>query len=337
MTLIAAAKIEDTPALIGDFMISSSVKSNAGEKKKIVKLSDNCVIGWCGSDLAAQIVFVKLFHRFKDPVRISKQQVEDFFVKEASPDQKTKLHANFIGWITEAEQAYCFRWRTDYPEMVFYENRHFEGSGAVIAQLYFDNIAKQPKSSDPRAAERGIVDVLGHLMSCESRATARNLKTWGVAYEALYYDGVTFKYIGPISYIYLDVTVDETLGRFTTSIGGELVKYRAHPSFAELIYHDPNTLNKHMVVIHPPGRSDSPLPVGALERIVEAASRSNIEISSPYYAVMLRFNSPHLVVRPMVYVQLEDDPQCLVTRSGYDLKFNIDNEMLINHVRSSIR
>ena len=96
VTLIAAFREEQTPILLGDFLVTSN-GDEAGTRKKICRISPNLAVGWAGSLIAATTVISEMRRRF-DGARLSHRELHNFLVTYDEGNLKGLARVNLIGW-----------------------------------------------------------------------------------------------------------------------------------------------------------------------------------------------------------------------------------------------
>ncbi len=201
MSLVAAAKFDDLPFLIGDCMVSRPGKPNTRTlRRKIVRLSRNLVVGWVGNAIGAENIFDN-FNSSSLSGRdfISKDEFEHFLVN-CEGGNFGNLQTQLIGWVVD-EQAHAFRWRTDDPSEVYFQDGPVsEGSGEddflpVYNYIALDETAEASvRSSTPI---NKIYSILTRLY-CEFQLRIHKLREvplFGIAYEAVFWDGQSFNYL----------------------------------------------------------------------------------------------------------------------------------------------
>jgi len=267
MTLIAGFKINHVPVLIGDFLLNSSgpsyVKNELGRSvfknaiRKTVKLADNCVLAWSGSLLAAEPIYKDLYAHFRSCGRpFTKATLEDFLTTQYVHEETTQLHAVFIGWIFDEEPS-CFLWRTDYPKEVFYGDYKTEGTGTKYIDAFITNSETIEKWS-----ERGqtlaenmqyLLHCLSYLMQLETDEAVDIERKFGMAYEALYFNGRSFEYLTDVNYCSARVFLDEDGTFLHHEFIEPIFQYMGTSSFAVIVRMWPSTRERHWDLILPPG------------------------------------------------------------------------------------
>jgi hypothetical protein len=229
VTLIAAYRDRGVPVLLGDFLIIGSGQA-AGLRKKVHRLQPNLVVGWTGHKLAAELVLTGLHHRFQAE-RPTKAGLEQFLTSFPTGNLGS-LSVTLVGWICDHGQ-YCFRWRSDWPQSVFYGDYHFAGSGEAMFRHIFGTGSgiDAPDPDDP--AER-ILFAACRLLIDEVSGRFFQSMGFGHAYEALYLDQGEFQYLDDVLYVFCEVWFD-TAGHYMES--------RLHP-----VVYKYNHISDHAVV-----------------------------------------------------------------------------------------
>ena len=151
--------------------------------------------------------------------------------------------ACLVGWLIAGED-YCFRWRSDYPE-VFYGDPMIDGSGADACKSAFDDDDKnfcysfdklsidEPDKVDLNAALTRSLGIATHMMSAEILGTNfyRSLGV-GYAYEILYLGDDGFQYLENILYMVLTLQFDEQDNYVDTKIELPFCKYNSYKEYA---------------------------------------------------------------------------------------------------------
>jgi hypothetical protein len=212
MTLIAGFKVHDTPILVGD-LVTSVGKERKSASKKIARLSDNCVLGWSGNRIIANEIYSELYKRYKNK-KVAFDNFSAFLPTLRKKPDSAMFGTSFIGWIIENGSSTCFLWRTDYPYEVYPQDGPIKvgtGSPWFIDKTSFDNLAYLDLSFSKVEYSPGLaaVGALGFLMQHEFvQHTNMNDKTFGLAYEVLFYNGRFFEYMDDVSYLAFMVDVE---------------------------------------------------------------------------------------------------------------------------------
>jgi hypothetical protein len=198
MTLIAACEHRDTPVLIGDMaLMKGDVRSL---RKKAYLISPNFVVAWSGHMVVAKLVISELKKAFSGS-SVTKTDVEAFFTSKEAKDFGT-LHTNFVRWIVEGTDQYCFLWNCLYPHQVFYDAEHFDGSGeAFFRQIRADRWAD---GGSPLSANDSLImtalNQVAHLRFHESLYRETWDPTFGVSYAMILWLSGRFRYVGAVVY-----------------------------------------------------------------------------------------------------------------------------------------
>ena len=205
MTVVAAFKYLETPVLFGDFMISVN-GSRSGLRRKLFKFSDNFVAGWTGSMVSAATVFSDLYERFGNttPTFVDLQNFLSTHTFATSP----ALELAVIGWLVDSS-PHCFCWWNNYPTIVHENVNYFFGSGGSSVQRLVEKpghewvVGLEDERSQVDLATYFTVNVAGRLLADELFEQENQKNLFGVAYEALVYDGA-FNYIDDVLYTFCD-------------------------------------------------------------------------------------------------------------------------------------
>ena len=195
---------------MGDLVLSvGNIRS--GVMKKIVKLSDNFVLAWCGNRKTADQVFRLIYERFRGK-EFSCETLRDFLTSFSAEDFGSPLFSTrFIGWVVDSGNPVCFVWRTDFPSELFIhaETICCGGGSDFASEFAFVNneasarFAEAVECSKNRSAttELFVLSVAGYLMSKEHVAIGKqDTSDYGYGYEILYYDGQVFRYLTDTAY-----------------------------------------------------------------------------------------------------------------------------------------
>lgn len=269
MALIAAFKLKDAPVVLGDMLVTSpSSKSKAsvsvglerggapnppqlstqpfaafdlskltgrsisGLRKKVHIINGKFAVSWSGSQLAAKFVIGHLYRKFS-----SDTPTRDSLERElATIDKYTDelFHVHIIGWLIGDDQL-CFRWNSGYPEQIFSNSAHFEGSGEKIFTDMLENpwsavIGHGLQSSFEQAAYE-ILTKTSRLFQSEVFNGIPTVNHFGFMYEvAILWEG-TFRYIDNVSYLAWEL-IEEIPGNGKAFLGPVIAKYKAFGDYS---------------------------------------------------------------------------------------------------------
>ncbi len=297
--------------------------------------------------IAAEQVFRVLHERLGDAESIKRETLAKVLT-EFNNSEFGSLNVVLIGWIMDGEQ-YCFRWRSDWPQEVFYPESAYEGSGSHIVE----SLCGPGGISDPSAQEQIDLDlaidtslsIATTLMRMEILGSD-NLSdlTFGHAYEILYFDGREFRYVSDVLYLVATVEFDEDGKFIAEELTGPIYKYRAFGEYSVTERFDP--LNKHIDchVITPVGldsTSNANEPLQSLK--AGYRSRNNqFPAASSFYCIFFRFVAPGFtsplfsVVQPgkvpagQAFVGIDDDGNLT-----YDFR-NSRIQWMYNTIRANV-
>lgn len=263
MTMIAGFKIDETPFLIGDFVISIN-DAGTGErrrhkfKKKAVILSRNCAVAWMGSAHTAKEVLDDLFERFRN-VEVKKEDIEGFLTSREPTSEY--LEVRLIIWVVDAEKT-LFMWCSSEPSQKFEYDPIVTGSG----EESFKSI--QNRLQDIRNPQLGVNENLGKAMMYYSELMTLEIKepdpTFGFAYEIVSFVDGRFAYFSKILYcdIRADCTEDSDIQTTYAKLFGSFVyDYEGEPNVTCLTWLDifkniatANWVDAEVMLGTPPGR-----------------------------------------------------------------------------------
>jgi hypothetical protein len=125
VTLIAAFRQQETPVLVGDFLVTAN-GAERGSRKKICRIAENFAIGWTGNLVVAEKVVSELRNSLAG-TKVSVADVEGLLTVKA-PDSFGALHVHLIGWILGPPDG-CFLWNSQWPQQLFEAPYHYDGTG----------------------------------------------------------------------------------------------------------------------------------------------------------------------------------------------------------------
>jgi hypothetical protein len=211
MTLVAAYRTLGVPVLLGDFLISDDNRRRVGLKKKVHHLQSNLAVGWTGDEIAAYSLLTYLHERHEQepPTR---RAVEQSLTSFPAADLGT-FGVEVIGWIYDG-QPHCFRWRSDWPHEVFYDDYFLAGSGErLIGRMIGDSTAQARvpdsviRDVEAHAVKETLWDV-SRLMADEVGAHQNQSAGFGHAYEVLALLGGEFHYIEHVVFVFAEIGFD---------------------------------------------------------------------------------------------------------------------------------
>ncbi len=207
VTLIAAYRENGIPILLGDFLTSAGGQP-VGQKKKAHLISQNLVIAWTGYVLAAQPVLHDLYTEFNARL-VTKSELEHF-LKNYPLKNFGSLDVRLIGWLIDDGQ-HCFRWNSLYPQELFYDEYHYDGSGDKTFEKLAGPGSGQGVADKEsiKVAIAGSLTLTGKLITDELLFRRNQSSGFGHAYEILYFDGEKFKYLDKVMYVLADLLFDE--------------------------------------------------------------------------------------------------------------------------------
>ena len=228
MTLIAAFISDGIPVLLGDLVISGPERTGAktalpmvGEltnvfpvgsgwsitemRQKVAVLSDDLVLGWAGSVVAARTLIEELRGRLKAG-QISLDSLNIFLKKEAF-EITGSYNASLVGFLREGDHIIPFghnalKFNTpNFGEVIT------QGSGAAsfekALRAFPDSL--DIRRGDPNAVARAIGKSLiltGTFLQMESATYENLLSFYGGGYEMACFSGGRFSKIEEITYLF---------------------------------------------------------------------------------------------------------------------------------------
>lgn len=304
MTLIAGFRAYSFPVLLGDLVLSAN-DQRVGVKKKVHRIAPNCAIAWTGSLFVAEQVFRVLRQRFTGE-NIRKEELEETLTS-LEKHKGESLFVVIIGWLIGEEQ-FCFRWRSDWPNEIFYGEPLYDGTGDAVIEKFAGPTEirdkENPNLADLELAVDECLNFTTHRMSMEMSAD-RNHLTFGHAYEIVYYANSEFHYVDDILYLGLTIQFDEQ-GKITAEEFSNVVyKYRVFGEYSVTERHEQG-IGTEIDVILPLG-IESTTEAERLGRSL--ATNYQFSMASQFYCVFLRFLSPTHVSPPIALIHRANVPK----------------------------
>lgn len=336
MTMIAAFKAHHTPVIIGDFLITK--KTSHSSKKKIIKLSDNVVIGWAGDLLAANEIMPLIYENILKP-RISKEELERILTKDITIDCG-KLSINIIGWIAD-EDNYCFRWNSAYPNEIYYDESMFDGSGEEMARTVVtghDIEVEDPELSSDEAIRCALLATCGRFMNTEVFGQSLQKKySSGISYEALFLNKKgTFEYLENILYFGITCNFDENKNCIRAELSEIYFKYETIGRYStKLGIYNYKTGYKDIHVITAPGVRTS-LSAGLGPNSILKNDLFSFSFESDFYCIGLKFKSPSYKTEYSLLIDYAKNGKSrhieAATESGIKLNLSINELEHLHHL-----
>jgi hypothetical protein len=349
MTLIAGFKLDETPILVGDLVLSvGNARSSA--MKKIVKLSDNCVLGWSGNRKIAEEVFFQIRTRFKMK-DFTYENIYKFLINLKHKPDSSLFATIFIGWVVKNEKPICFLWRTDYPSEVFPQEGPIKaGSGSpwFADDTSLENLSEVIRGRR-KEADRfpgylpglAAVGALGVLMRYEFvKFGNMNDKTFGMSYEILYYNGNAFKYLTDVSYFAVLVELELFDDRGTCKSMNLIhprIKTRSNSYFTEVIQLPSLENNRtNCTAIHGPGLTNieyNRLIKKANKRFKSKLPSKSTQVSDFYCTIfILRDSSNGNFISNLIFAECHgsnpDEESCIQSIDEETCKFKIPHKYI---------
>jgi len=287
MTLIAGLQFQGVPLLLGDFLITGS---RTYSLKKLHLISHNFVVAWTGHLIVAEAVLRDVYNEFKG-VTVSRERLEQF-LSNCTEWVEGDLGVHLVGWLIDSE-PHCFLWNSHYPQQLFYEEAHIDGSGAEVFQDMLKSgtlfAVNRPVTS---AVDDAIITLLTgvcQLMSDEVLDKNNQQKRFGYAYEILFFDGERFKYVDNILYRTLDIfyDIDKDGGKYF--FYPLAYKYRSFDYFSVVQTFDFNTGAIVLDALTPV--FDQMLDVLPLIPGIDVSKSKGLSLISDFYCLFLRLDA----------------------------------------------
>lgn len=242
MTLIAAWKEQDTPFLIGDFLISiqgakglqhipiptrddldmllpNNQKQNVVDLcQKAYSISPNLAVACAGNKWIARRIVTRLQKTFGDNTP-SLNEVREYF-ESLKSFKIRKPSCVILGWVIEDTEAHCFRWRSDSPDCFENGDMFIDGSGA---EDFKDAFAPHFQiGNDP--IENALARV-ANILKDEVLYGTSLLSLFGGGFEFAYFRGNEFAIIPTITFIFLQIEEPKEQGFLELLIPRKVLKY----------------------------------------------------------------------------------------------------------------
>jgi len=218
--------------LIGDMALS--VVGIRSLRKKAYIIAHNFAVAWSGHFIVAKSVITALREAFAtEPA--TRSSVENFFKKHQSSDFG-KLHTNFIGWIVENDDQYCFLWNCLYPHEVFYRDQYFEGTGEQYFTALRDRKSREGGSGLPPNSSF-VLSAINQIAQARFDESIFR-ETWdlsfGASYDVIVLVNGRFGYVSSIVYIGWDYHWSSTLGTGQLEQAPVVIKHTAQGEYSIL-------------------------------------------------------------------------------------------------------
>ncbi len=306
MTLIAGFKAYGTPFLIGDFLITNDGKE-AGLRKKIIRISNNFVLGWTGHLMAADLIIKVLQDSLQNnnPDFTTVEEVLlNFDIAELG-----KQSCHLICWVIDQKEQHCFRWNSQYPDTIFPGCPLYDGSGDRLIEAMagdkglFDK--NNPSHESLLRAKSSVIEILSKLYESELNSEPNRKYGFGFGYEALFLsENNKFEYLDNILYLGMDFYFDNG-EKFVKSIFCDsLAKYIALQNFSYICKFSIKNDRQDRSIITPLGHSSKTTAVNLLQNIMVD---KNFPLKAEYYCIVAVFHSPDFESFPITYIIDRDD------------------------------
>jgi hypothetical protein len=267
MTLVAAFRIEGTPVLIGDLLLTGKAPAGTSEplaepvpgralpanyypvnpgaaaqlpgqtgyrvggtRRKAVIINSRLCVAWSGSDFGARSVLSRLTSVFKDK-NASLATMTELFSQQDS--LKGCLGIQLIGWLFD-DTFHCFRWNSDWPTEIFEDNEQIEGSGTEVFQKLRTSDRKYVDSNlkdDNDLVQFKAAALIANCSASDVFTGLATSKLFGYFFEIIFWDGATFRYVNEITISFWRImrrpNDDKTYTQFTPIV----ISYRSFDRF----------------------------------------------------------------------------------------------------------
>jgi hypothetical protein len=268
MTLLGAFQINNTPILISDYLVTTGGSSPTYRtRRKIVKLADNCVLGWCGSEFVAHSVLKKLFQGLRYDRYVDNIEHFSKTLIELKDHEFSAYSAIFIGWLIDREGCHCLRWRSDYPGSVFLDDetqqsQHFDGSGEDTLRQFLRDCTSHGSIREPlleSETHHQIGILMARLTEDEFYNNSGHLgsRTYGFGYETAIYTGSAFEFFPDYCFIILQLHLADDNSLVQVSEVEPVIKHQSREYFAELVFSHKRGRKSERHFMLPPGLKTS--------------------------------------------------------------------------------
>lgn len=259
MTLIAAFRTSNVPALVGDLLVTR--RSDLRHHKKLTIVASNLAVGWTGDLEAAKEVLRVLHLEFSQSSR-RVADLEGILTRREQPFEIGRLHVTLIGWILRDDHALCFRWNSGCPIELFYGDPMYDGSGDAVAEQLFlhkegnlVNGAHAP--ADPHHVAFGVLGPVTRLMKAEMLGPSNVPFGIGLAYDVILRVNDTFEYLSDIFYYSVVHRLDHEGHYLESHFIGKPFKVRVASGYSIIWSFEPDTKHQTRYVVAPVGTQPS--------------------------------------------------------------------------------
>lgn len=301
MTLIAAFRSYDVPALVGDLLVTTTAGKES-QRKKLRILTEKLAIAWTGQLMAAQTVIETLQNRLIKHHVPNRDTLESILTDPNFVDLGS-LHVTLIGWIVEGSTAYCFRWNSDYPIEVFYGDLMCDGSGETEAKRLLGDVGIRSGDpgyiSDREDVVGGVLNLVTNLMKAEVVGPTFRHHGFGFAYEViLLNEALQFEYITDVLYYSVVHELTDQGQYLSSKFTGKPIKVTDRAGCSLIFIFDPDRKEQSYHVINPIGL---PVEIDQEKLIAELITNRH---ASPFvaanYCAFLSFVAPNFSSPPIV-------------------------------------
>ena len=307
MTLIAGFHSFGTPVLVGDFLTSITGRPS-GVRKKILRITDNFVLGWTGHLIAAQSV-LNCLQSSLGPDFVTLKSVRAILTDPATSNLGFGLEVMLICWVIDDEGQHCFLWNSSYPQELFLGAPQYAGSGESTIRALVGpqglHHSTPPVHAGHQESTRGVLGVITQLLRNEMLGPSTREMGYGFAYEILQLkDGARFEYVDDILYFTIKCILDENGQYVRNEFGSSLYKYKSEGNCTAVSIFDPLARRQDIHVITPPGDY-----VGQSTQYLKQTMLSQkytAPFKSDYYSIVVQFQAPGFVCPPVISIVPND-------------------------------
>jgi hypothetical protein len=330
MTAVVAVRVDETPVLVGDVVLSNRARQRLDLwSGKVYALGDNVALGWSGQATLAE----QAFRRLRDAVPLGAISADALHraLDGLSGLRNGQDRLEILGWFVGPDGAKVVRWASHYsPTMIGEAEGAIGDGGPILRRMYGEPTAA---GSNVVGAERTVLKAATNFIEARFKETLTPRQwpqTWGVAFDQLMYLG-RFLWLPAMTYVGWDVYVDpnDEIERVTQ---GSVVFKQERVDDCTVMHFKALDEARHEIRVSTPIYETDIDQSAYLERPFSA--------SSPYYGNCFRIwtTRPTKHFLTIQLVSVGGTAEGLVRHSGSDdePRFHVREEMLAPIVRDEV-
>lgn len=207
MTAVVAVRVDDTPVLVGDVVLSDRQHRRLDLwSGKVYPLGDNVAMGWSGQGILAE----QAFRRLRDSLPLGPISTDELHhaLDGLSDLRNGQDGLEMLGWIVAPDGPKVVRWASHYSPTRLCDAEGAIGSGGdILRKMYSEPTAS---GSNLVGGERTVLKAATNFIEARFKETLTPRQwpqTWGVAFDLLIYQG-RFLWLPAMTYVGWDVYVD---------------------------------------------------------------------------------------------------------------------------------